>query len=82
MAGERHGHGMLYVNQPLHSLLIIDPGNVSAVFGKTPQLSLDFSVDSGFLCDKEVLFGAEIKEKTCFFAACRVWLHVNRVASS
>ena len=60
----------------LYSLPNVDPGNVSSVFGNTPQFSLDFSADSGFLCNEEVLFRAEIKGKTYFFAACRVWLHL------
>jgi hypothetical protein len=68
----------------LYSPPNVHPSNVSAVFGtrNTPQVSWDFSEDSGFLCDKEVLFGAAIKEKTYIFAACRVWSHLSRVVSS
>jgi len=67
---------------PLINLCNVDPANLSAVFGNTTQLPWDFSADSGFLRHKEVLFGAEKKEKTHFLAACWVWLHLNRVASS
>jgi len=51
-----------------YSLPNVDPGKVSAVFGNTAQLSFDLSVGSGFLRDKEVLFGVAIKENTYFFA--------------
>jgi hypothetical protein len=65
-----------------NSFSTVDPGNVSAVFGDTPQFSADLSANSGFLCDKAVLFVAAIKKTTYFFAVCWFWLYLGRVASS